>query len=66
MPIVRLSVNQWSQPHLSTCIHMELPRGEGRTICTPCKEVFPIESFTLDYHNGLDVSRGENPLSIIN
>ena len=40
---------------------MELLRGEGRTICTLCKEVFLKGSFTLDYHNGLDVPRGENP-----
>ena len=40
---------------------MELLRGEGRTICILCKEVVPLESFTLDYHNGLDVPRGENP-----
>ena len=40
---------------------MELLRGEGRTICTLSKEAVPKESFTLDYHNGLDVPRGENP-----
>ena len=40
---------------------MELLRGEGRTICILCKEVVPLESFTLDYHNGLDIPRGENP-----
>ena len=40
---------------------MELPRGEGRTTYTLCKEVVPKGSFTLDYHNGLDVPRGEDP-----
>ena len=48
-----------SQPHLSTCMYMELPRGEGRTTHTPCIG-FSIGSFTLAYHNGLDAPRGEN------
>ena len=44
---------------------MELPRGEGRTTYTLCKEVV-LWIIHPDLPNGLDVPRGENssPLQV--
>ena len=60
MPIIRLSVHQWTNLTLAPVCTWNSLVGKAEPYTHYAKRL-SYGSFTLTYHNGLDVPRGENP-----